>query len=486
MQYKKALLIFIITLIVSLTPAFAVKMENVANAAEKYNEDSKKKMGFIAKINFLARGYSLMANLQEAIKGSYNELNTEISTDEYENMWNQHVNSEKQRKILLKFRNSKNNNISKTSDENINKNQVNTTNSINSTSNNTQVSNKSSIIPHECNVDANNIIRLLNNQSIILSQNIQQEITKSLKHNIVQLIDENGNIRYAYVKSIEFNGNNSKVILITDKDKETTIDLEEFKKAYTGIVLNLNSTYDPVAVIGTITNLQKNMINKSIDKASQLKDRAKKWAFISLAVSLVGLILFVIGLFLALWFGNWLAGEAETASAEVTDALDPIDTPSRYNGEITNEMDYSNVEPDPPSGDGSYQDTPLEIQGTALNVAALITKLTVVAEGQAAAEALANSGSGNAVKLICQIIGIALILIGGVMACLGIIFGSMSVVRYFRAGKVIESLNKRNNDTILWLSKKQLIYPDKQEMQHFQINNTTNSVLSNKSLNSIP
>lgn len=59
---------FIIFLMVNLTPAFAIQMEQVANDAKNYDIESKQKKSFFAKIKFMAKGFNLIKQAKSAEK----------------------------------------------------------------------------------------------------------------------------------------------------------------------------------------------------------------------------------------------------------------------------------------------------------------------------------------------------------------------------------------------------------------------------------
>ena len=64
------LVLFFIVVVVNIIPSFAVQMEQVADDAKDYNDESHKKMGFFGKIKFTVRGFHLIAEAKNAEKDS--------------------------------------------------------------------------------------------------------------------------------------------------------------------------------------------------------------------------------------------------------------------------------------------------------------------------------------------------------------------------------------------------------------------------------
>ena len=70
LKIRRCFILFSIFLIISITPACAVKMGDVADEASKYNMESKQKKGFYAKIKFMAKGFKLIDKAKIAEKDS--------------------------------------------------------------------------------------------------------------------------------------------------------------------------------------------------------------------------------------------------------------------------------------------------------------------------------------------------------------------------------------------------------------------------------
>ena len=94
-------------LVISITPACAVKMGDVADDASKYNMESKQKRGFFAKIKFMVKGFKLIDEAKNAEKDSNNNIDSSSDGNGYESMWKQIQIQQLQQKKLLHHRNSK-------------------------------------------------------------------------------------------------------------------------------------------------------------------------------------------------------------------------------------------------------------------------------------------------------------------------------------------------------------------------------------------
>jgi protein-S-isoprenylcysteine O-methyltransferase Ste14 len=439
---RSLLVIFLIVIIINLTPSFAMKMGDVADSAKKYNEESKVKRGFWAKISFLAEGFKLVDMAQKAQKEtekSKESVNPQKSDEEkYNAMWNEHKSSEKQKKNLVSYRNT-----------------VKVDNSVNSTNltlNNNITNSVEDFTPQACKDDSNKIISLLKNQGIILSQTTNQEISTQLIGCFVQLIDEDGEIRYVYVKSIDLDGKNPGVVLLGNQNIEFVMSLKEFKKGFSGIVLKNKSDQTPVTVLNAIANIQKDTIISETNNVEELKNKACSNFMISLIILGIGVVLIIVGLILALWFGKLFADEVEGVGQEATDGLSEFsDISDNYNGEMES---FDSEVPDPPSGEGSYvtpNDNIPVIEGEAINYEQLMAALIPLAVTQVAAESTVNAAIQNYVKLICQIVGVILIVVGLVMFIGGLIASVIYGIRLWQANEVIKSLKNRNNNNLKWL-----------------------------------
>ncbi len=446
---RSLLVIFLIVIIINLTPSFAMKMGDVADSAKKYNEESKVKRGFWAKISFLAEGFKLVdmaQNAKEETETSKESVNAQKSDREkYNDMWNEHKASEKQKKNLISYRNTIKVN-----------NSVNGTNSVNSTnivSKDNIITSGNDYTPQACKNDSNKIVSILKNQGIVLTQTANQEISVQLMGCFVQLIDENGEIRYVYVKSMDLTGKNPGIVLLGNQNNEFTMSLKEFKKGFSGIALKLKTEQTPDTVLNAIANIQKDTIISETKDVQELKNEACSNLMKSLIMLGIGVVLIIVGLIIALWFGKLFAKEVESVGQEATEGLSEFSdiVSDNYNGEMQS-MDVN--APDPPSGEGSYV-TPNDnipiVEGHALDAQKLMAALIPLAAAQIAAESTVNAAIQNYVKLVCQIVGVLLIVVGLVMFIGGIIASVIFGIRLWKANEAIKSLKDKNNNNQKWL-----------------------------------
>lgn len=171
---KKILAVFFVILIINLTPAFAVEMEQVGKEAEGYQKESNQERGFFSKIEFIAKGFNL---IDKAKKGQKEAEKKDTSSGSgktdmkkaYDNMRRTHGASEEKRMKLLDYRTSK-----VVHKDSINPADTNTNLDNNTKNNLTDIKNASSsngtvVIPsdvsanppNDCLIDASRIIQIL-------------------------------------------------------------------------------------------------------------------------------------------------------------------------------------------------------------------------------------------------------------------------------------------------------------------------------------
>lgn len=308
--HQKIGAIFVIILIVSITPAFASKMEEISKEAQKYDEDSKKSMGFFAKVKFMVKGFQLSNKAKNAQKEAdlidKEENNDNNDKKKFELMTYQTVNSIITKNKLINFRNreyDQSNTNSVITSVNGTMKGINTTNEVSVT--HTQ-SSEDFIIPEACQISADHIMQLLRSYNLMVSQIIQKEIDIGLTGHIVQLIDKNGFIRYAYVKNIVLTGENPYVIIQSHENGEKMLSLYEFKKSYSGIVFNLDNSDSPEIVLDTIVILQKEELDNQKNAIESQKDKTRNKIIVNVLLIGLGVILAIIGAFIATYFGKQL------------------------------------------------------------------------------------------------------------------------------------------------------------------------------------
>ncbi len=327
LKINYALALFTVFLIVSLTPAFAVQMGDVANDAKNYEIDSHKKRGFFAKITFLAKGFKLVKTAQNAQKNSnYQESDKKANT--YDSILDNTVNSFCQAHNMLNFRNSRAKTIQTLKTQKTRSvgmiNEINDpqnlTNATNKTNNSTNTANntKNSMctvnnstqnfeIPNNCKIDARLIRDQLEMQGINTFISIQQEITKALEGKIVQIIDDKGYLRYVTVDKIS----DSQVTVITNNNCTKNMSLDEFKANYTGIILETSSGE---GIIDNILEVQKLLLQKQKTMATDLKDDAKGKIILWSLLAGVAILLIIIGALIGIFFAKVIANDV-TAQA---------------------------------------------------------------------------------------------------------------------------------------------------------------------------
>lgn len=266
--YYNFLALIFCVLIISITPVAAVEMEEVAHAAEKYQEQSKEKMSFFNKISFMAKGFQLVNNAKKAQKESEKKLKEKSNNTEPLNN-----SSETQQKQLLTFKNR------------------------NKEDNNTSAMDKELLTA--CEYDANILIKELQEQKIILTQNNIADINK-LKNHFAQIIDNNGHLRYVYISQIT----NKTITLKINNNTEQKINQTEFQKIYTGITLKNPENLDTNTILNEINTFQQQELTQ---KKEGLQEQQKQHKNNNILYSILlgtAILLLIIGAVLATIFGK--------------------------------------------------------------------------------------------------------------------------------------------------------------------------------------
>ena len=216
---KSLWILFLIALIINLTPAFATEISGIADEAKDYNEESKKKMGFFAKAKFMAKGYQLVNKAEESSSQTEKLENKEEKLeDKYEALANKTNNNTQNRIIGKIYRNR--NNIQLMRPTPPRKELL-------------------ALIQQSLKDDANYMINALNNQNISTTLTNHPDCDTNLNNNIVQIVTEGGYIHYVLVKNIDLK--NNKVTYTKNGKTDSIMSLDEFKKSYTGIILKINN-----------------------------------------------------------------------------------------------------------------------------------------------------------------------------------------------------------------------------------------------------
>jgi hypothetical protein len=439
---NRILALFLIFVMVNFTPAFAIKMEQVANEAEDYNNESQKEMGFFKKIGFMVKGFELIDKAKDA---NNNPQSTENSTNEdiHRQLFKQTVMSEIQKKKLLDYRNNNTLNNSKIS----NVNGIN--NTINQTKGNEQVVNT---IPEECFFDITCMINALRTKGINATQNLQQTIDTSLQGNIIQLIDEKGNIRYAYIKSIDLKS--GKIILLNDQNKELTISLKEFKKSFKGLTLKITSNITPGIVMGEITTIKKDDLKKEKTQAQNAEREAKNKIILWSILLGVSILLIIVGAIIATYFGKALVKQCINPSATQRYNIDFL-SPTSYERMVSK----MRLLPNPPS-----QDTLINIAYTTLTIDwanplvvdnLIMTGFSVIT--LSSLEIVGHVISQNWVKFILATVGLIILIVGLGLAIASAILLYRSVIHRELAKYSLEKIDENNKNLDKWLNKSQTI-----------------------------
>jgi len=435
--------------IINLTPAFAIKMDQVANDAQDYNDKSKKKMGFFKKIGFMIKGFKLINEAKSAKNEAENEKQVESNKNTYEDMWNNNQLSLKERKALLAFRNSEKTQTIKHENHEIipsNATLSNNTNSTNTSNKGTTETIKDNFtIPVICHTDAEKLVQKLQEQGITAEKNIQYEITISLKNKMVQLIDENGDIRYAYVENIDLENSNPTVSLITNENKRIVLSIDEFKKAYTGIVLTPESALNPETLMNKVIGIQKSYIETEKSETQSLKDRAVRdalrWGIGGIGG---GILLLIIGIIIAVYFWSQIVNAVKILAGRNSEMMAKVIDPAKYAQKVGGEPQAMVETLFALKHTQTYQ-----FSITMANLA----EAGIVVIFQATSGTIVNALAQNWVKVILGIIGIIIILCSLALIGVSTYYLIKSIKKIIASNLVLGSLDLKMENLDKWSNK---------------------------------
>jgi hypothetical protein len=433
--YKRVLILFLVLVVINLTPAFATQMEDVADDAQAYNKESMEKKGFFAKIKFMVKGFKLLDETKKAEKNTKEqdkEDGKEESTDEkFNNGWYKQIDSENQKKNSLNYRNR---DINST-------NSINNSNSSNNDTNGTMKSPDSDQQVFSQDIDT--MIQYLQKEGIILTSSLENDITH-LGGCIVQLVDEKGNIRYAYVESMQITDEKQEVALITDNNHEMKMSLNEFKKSYTGHIMSLGSVQSPETVMGAIVNNQKNILQEEKSNAKNLKDKFRDKTITGGILLGIGVILAVVGTLLIAYFGQALFAQYNQLLPSATHTIEiasdkwmlVMDDMRFFNRGVTItpamviELMYEWLDDGAPIA-------LLEING--FSVTAIATS-----------KILLNLAAQNWVKVILLVVGLILALVGIGLIIAGLVMTVKNGIKLRVVNKLLDKIQNRNEELENW------------------------------------
>jgi hypothetical protein len=416
--YKRVLILFLVLVIINLTPAFATQMEDVADDAQAYNKESMEKKGFFAKIKFMVKGFKLLDETKKAEKNTKEqnkEDGKEESTDEkFNNGWNKQIDSENQKKNSLKFRNRDTNSTNSTNNSNSSNNDTNGT--VNSPDSDQQIFSQ----------DIDTMIQYLQKEGIILTSSLENDITH-LGGNFVQLVDEKGNIRYAYVESMQITDEKQEVALITDNNHEMKMSLSEFKKSYTGHIMNLGSDQSPETVMGAIVNNQKNILQEEKSNAKNLKDKFKTNTRNGGIFLGIGILLAVVGVLLIVYFGQALIAQYNQLPTTATHIIEST-----------------------PNSPYILEDQNFDMIDAGLLTIAEVVALGFSVTGIATSKILINLAAQNWVKVILLLIGIIILLVGIGLLIPGLVMTIKNGIKLRVVNKLLDKIQDRNEEFERW------------------------------------
>jgi hypothetical protein len=446
LRVKSGLILFIIFLVISLTPTFAVQMEQVANDAKNYDIESKQKKGFFAKIKFMVKGYSLVNKAKESQKESAKGNKKSSNNDQYDEIWKQDKLSKIQEQKLLNFRNNEKNILTVSL----------TDKSIINNTNRTDNQTSDIVLPQECDQDAQNMIEQLKLMGIEVSKTVQTEINPELAGNIVQIIDENGQIRYAYIETISLNSD-SRVTLITDNNKKLVMTLDDFKKSFKGIVLTMGLEQNPKTVMGKIIEIQKNNLETDKNKTLKAKEKAKTNIIITSILIGVGVILVIVGILIATYFGKQLITQANQQAARAGSLTASVDNPASwaadkgaYGAEYYNDQ-FALDQARTVFKDGFAVGAGFGELMTILGVMGITVSFIITLE------IIGHVACQNWVKVILCVVGLIIALVGLVLMGFSICALIHNIMSIHDTNEALKEIDNKNNYLENWLNKSEIL-----------------------------
>jgi len=220
----------LVILVINLTPAFAVEMEQLGKEAESYQKESNIDRGFFSKIKFIAKGFKQIDKAGKGQKQAEKKYKSSGSgkTDmrkAYDNMRMTHGASEEKRLKLLEYHTrevvheDQKVGLDGTNTKPDNNTKNNATESNVTATDETVVTQSNDVSDDslsDCKVDADKIIQMLAQSGITLNGERNIKISEGLIGHYAQIIDEKGCVRYVYVKAV----NTTEVKLITGEIKK--------------------------------------------------------------------------------------------------------------------------------------------------------------------------------------------------------------------------------------------------------------------------
>ena len=340
-------------------------------------------------------------------------------------------------------------------------------------------------VPSECKFDANYLISKLQEQrNISLKMKIWSEINNNLTGNIVQIIDERGHIRYLNVKSF----NDTTIILVTSNKKEIIMTNDVFRKSFTGIVLYDNNFENHYLLIDIINEIQKNTLLQETSDAQTLKNKAKTETIINGILSGVGLVLFIVGIIIAVVFSKPASAKATLQMTNLGNEIsDGIGSGEASEGSFTEDAWYNTENPPaPPSGGVSPEPFPEPITSSSqvssksenpmnnitskipisagllfllkskkfkdslcvgiVGISAIITVIVGI-------ELIINTASNTWIRLILGIVGLILIMVGTALMIYGLLNGFKSVGNLITSTELLKNFRDDSNDMDEWLKE---------------------------------
>jgi len=289
---------------------------------------------------------------------------------------------------------------------------------------------------------------------------------------IVQIIDDNGHLRYLYVKNMDKN----KITLVTNNNTEITMKMDEFKKSYTGVVLVIGGSGDPNSIVTKINEIQKNKIQSDIQNVQKLKDQSKTNTIIGIILAGVGIVLLILAVIIAIIYSKVVATPvAENAANTVT--------VQGHQYTVTTEESFlpdMNSYPGRPhvtqehliSGTQNLADMIAGTNNVMFSILYSLAIVGIILTPLAGGELATNISSNNWVGVVLGIVGLILLVCGIGLIIAGVVMGAINVISWLKYKGILDGLNYENDDMDNWLNRTDLEINNKTNNQTLNFNNT--------------
>lgn len=469
MSKLKYAALFLVFIMVCLTPAFATQMSEKAQTSEDSYDKAQKltRHQVFEKIKLQFELFGLLCQVENTPRD-----NPGVYSESSDAVYNKALLSQDNADLLLNYRNAPVKSYSDDVVDNKTKESGSTNNTTNNTTavagdskssetntmNNNQINDvtyyKDAVTPEAASADAKLLIAYFSSRGIALSKVSQKEVDESLIGNVVQLVDKKANLRYVYVKNVR----NNTVTFVSNNGKSISMSAETFAEWYTGILLVNDGGVSPESLINSINKMQKEKIDADTQDAQNTKNSAYIYAGIGGAFLVVGFLVFIIGLIITGLTANAVSSMSKDNSKSSITGI--IKDPSRGG-------QFYKFRENQEALVGHFQGTKLEERNLMLQKIRGVTRQTfyiddddieilescgVTLTSINAWNAFLQALNSNWIMVVLMAIGIILIIAGIACLCATIVLGILAVINGVTGAIALSALDQKRKDREEWLN----------------------------------